>query len=60
MNSKEIMKSLKNKHPDATRIGINEFRLWEVEYEDDIEIVTLTYKVDGNKFRFIGQSTVEQ
>jgi hypothetical protein len=51
---------LKNKHPDATRIGINEFRLWEVEYEDDIEIFTLTYKVEGNKFRFIGQSTVEQ
>ena len=60
MERKEIFKMLKETHPEATNISKNEFGLWDVEIEDDYEIVTLTYAVEGTRLRFIGEMTVEQ
>ena len=60
MERKEIFKILKKTHPEATNIFKNEFGLWDVEIEDEFEIVTLTYKVEGTKLRFVGEMIVEQ
>lgn len=60
MERKEIFKMLKETHPGATNIYKNEFGLWDIEIEDDYEIVTLTYAVEGTQLRFIGEMTVEQ
>jgi hypothetical protein len=56
----QVYKTLKKAHPEATNIALNEFGLWEVDIEDDFEIITLTYKVEGKRLRFIGEQVVEQ
>ena len=61
MTRKEIYSTLKDFHPNFTNIGMNECgSSWYVDIEDNFEVVTLTYKVEGDKLRFIGRITVEQ
>ena len=60
MKRKEVYQILRKSHPEATNIAPNEFGLWDVDIEDEFEITTLTYKVEGTGLRFIGEMTVEQ
>ena len=60
MNRKEVYSALRHLHQNATNIGMNEFGTWDVDIEDEYEVVTLTYKVEGNKLRFIGTITAQQ
>ena len=60
MQRKEIYRILRKSHPQATNIAPNEFGLWDVDIEDEFEITTLTYKVEGDLLRFIGEIIVEQ
>ena len=60
MERKEIFKILKKTHPEATNIFKDQFGLWNVEIEDEFEIVNLAYKVEGTKLRFVGEMIVEQ
>ena len=60
MEHKEIVKILKNTHPEATDIFKDRFGLWTVEIEDDFEIVNLAYKVEGTRLRFVGEMIVER
>ena len=60
MKRKEVYQMLRKRHPQATNIAPNEFGLWDVDIEDEFEITTLTYNVEGTRLRFIGEMTVEQ
>ena len=60
MKRKEVYQMLRKSHPEATNIAPNEFGLWDVDIEDEFEITTLTYKVEGDCLRFIGEMIVEQ
>ena len=60
MTRNQAYKMLKKAHPEATNIALNEFGLWDVDIEDAFEITTLTYKVEGTRLRFIGETVVEQ
>ncbi len=60
MQRKEVYQMLRKRHPEATNIALNEFGLWDVDVEDEFEITTFTYKVEGTGLRFIGQTIVEQ
>ena len=60
MTDAQIRNKLAKIHPDYTYIGQNEYGLWDVEFEDEFELVMLTYKVEGERLRFIGEMTVEQ
>ena len=60
MKRKEVYQMLRKRHPDAINIALNEFGLWDVDIEDEFEITTLTYKVEGTGLRFISEMIVEQ
>jgi hypothetical protein len=60
MDRKDIIEVLQKTHPEATNLFKDKFGLWNVEIEDEFEIVNLAYKVEGTKLRFVGEMIVEQ
>jgi hypothetical protein len=55
MTRTEVYSTLKKNHPDATNIYKNQFGEWEVDIEEEYEVVTLTYKVVESDLRFISE-----
>jgi len=60
MKRNEIVQMLKKSHPEASYIVLNQFGLWDVNIIDEFELTTVTYKVEGTRLRFIGETIVEQ
>lgn len=60
MTNKEIRNKLAKTFPDYDDIYQTPDGLWNVKFEDQFEVTTITYKVDDSEFRYIGEQIVEQ
>lgn len=60
MTNKEIRGRLARTFPDYADIYQTPDGLWNVKFEDEFEVTTITYMVDDETFRYVGEQIVEQ
>ena len=60
MTRTEIYSRLRKMYPEATNICQDDFGNWDVEIEDEFEILSITYTVVDGKLIVIAEMTVEQ